>query len=866
MADGQLQDDPKLFSQCRICIICPNSNEVDDTAQNHGGEVTLHRLPASLPRVHEFTHVVSSTIDFPGHDAACDALVPVVKPQWVNASISKNKLVNPRHYNPDPRLFLNDVVVACVDIPEGDQDAIFGGVVAMGGLCSSKITRTTTHLVALTLDSDKCVSLLNRGLDIKIVLPHWFDDCLKLGKRIDERPYLLPDPEILRLRHDAPVRITENKSIIGASTPEPKVLSPESLREEVRSDLNVFEGKTVMLSEDLAIAARLHKSLVDLIVKSGGHVTSNVRDTDLYICRYREGEEYRSASRLGKDVGNLSWLFHLITHNSWISPLRRLLHYPLARHGIPGFKGFKISLSNYAGEARIYLENLIVAAGAECTKTLKQDNTHLITAHGTSEKCTAAKEWNIHIINHLWLEESYARWQLQTITDPRYTHFPHRTNLGEIVGQTKIDRFAIEEHFWGHQDAAVPEWKSPSAVMRPKNNNFPSNHNTHISEPTKGKPAHLPAPAEGTPKVPKPNKSLAKSKDSHLQTPQISRFIAEGKENATPSTTGSRKSKDVAAARLQEIAPDIALYEKERKRVGGVIYGGRRRSDPNERASSRKRSMDPEDETDIEDTNGAKKSKQAQVPIVMHLLLTGFQKWVGDLKLEESDRVGDIIPSDAVERLLRKLGIQVVQDANKCTHLAAPSVLRTHKFVNAIAYAPIILHTDFVNACLEQNQLLNPNDFLLRDPESEGKYNLSLDKARLNALENKNQLLDGRILYCVETITGGFEAFKSIVETNGGQCLLFRGRSGITLPNRRRSSDENRGNDGAPSFDEIYLISGTEKSHVRLWPKFRNMVLNAKKIPKIVQPDWLLNIAMAQEWRWNDSLELKEEDIQMADA
>lgn len=130
-------------------------------------------MPASLSSVHEFTHVVSSTIDFPGHDAACDALIPVVKPQWVNASISRNKLVNPRNYNPDPRLFLNDVVVSCVDIPEGDQDAIFGAVLAMGGLSSYKITRTTTHLVALSMDSDKCASILNRGLNIKIVLPHW---------------------------------------------------------------------------------------------------------------------------------------------------------------------------------------------------------------------------------------------------------------------------------------------------------------------------------------------------------------------------------------------------------------------------------------------------------------------------------------------------------------------------------------------------------------------------------------------------------------------------------------------------------------------------------------------------------------------
>ncbi|EEH17996.1 hypothetical protein PABG_00559 [Paracoccidioides brasiliensis Pb03] len=856
MEDGQAQGEQRLFSQCSICIVCSRTVDADNDAQlaaaiqNLGGKVTLHRLPASLPPAHEFTHIVSSTIDFPGHDAVCDALIPVVKPQWVHASISKNKLVNPRQYNPDPRLFLNDVVVACADIPEGDKDAIIGGVLAMGGLYSSKITRTTTHLVALTLNSDKCAGLLSRSLNIKIVLPHWFDDCLKLGKRIDERPYLLPDPEILRVRHNAPVRVTENKNIVGASASEPKSLSPERLYEEVRSDLNVFEGKTVMLSRDLQIASRLHECLEELIQKGGGSVTDDVQNTDLFICRYREGEEYIAASRLGKDVGNLSWLFHLITHNSWMSPLRRLLHYPLSRHGIPGFKGFKISLSNYAGEARIYLENLIAASGAECTKTLKQDNTHLITAHGTSEKCTAAREWNIHVVNHLWLEGSYAKWQLQTVTDPRFTHFPHRTNLGEIVGQTKIDRFAIEEHFFP-AETAVSYWKGPSTAMRSKTNNLPASNNTNTPNSSGRKPTR-PAPTKVTPKVSKSNKSLNKPRDSHLQTPQVPKFVAEGKENATPSTTGSRKSKDVATARLHEIAPDIALYEKEKKRVGGVVYGGRRKSDLNEKGSSRKRSMEPEDEVDIE---GAKKRKQTQVPIVMHLLLTGYRKWIGDLKKEEADR-----------RQLRNLGIHVVQDARKCTHLAAPCILRTHKFVNAIAYAPMILRTDFIDACLEQNQLLNTNDFLLHDPISEEKFCLSLEKARNNAIENKNHLLGGRIIYCVETITGGFDAFKSIIESNGGQCLMFRGRSGITLPNQRRSSDVIRRNDGAPDMDEIYLISGTEKSHVRLWPKFRNMVWNAKKVPKIVRPDWLLIIAMAQEWRTNTSLELKEEDAQMADA
>jgi hypothetical protein len=116
---------------------------------------------------------MSTTIDFPEFDAANDALIPVVKPQWMLASLSKKKLANPRQYSPDPRLFLNDVVVTCGDIPEGDKDAIIGGVLAKGGLYHPRVTQMCTHLVDLTIGSDKAQLVKARNFPVKIVLPHW---------------------------------------------------------------------------------------------------------------------------------------------------------------------------------------------------------------------------------------------------------------------------------------------------------------------------------------------------------------------------------------------------------------------------------------------------------------------------------------------------------------------------------------------------------------------------------------------------------------------------------------------------------------------------------------------------------------------
>ena len=471
-----------------------------------------------------------------------------------------------------------------------------------------------------------------------------FDDCLRLGKRIDERPYLLPDPEMLQQVNTVPPRAVESKSVAGAVHPDPSRTVSAAPAPPSRKDLNVFTKKAVMLANDLGIGSRLRETLESLITDGGGRLVTNVRNADMYVCKYREGDNYRAASRAGKEVGNLAWLYYLITNNIWTAPTRRMLHYPVTRKGLPGFQGFRISLSNYSGDARVYLENLIVAAGAECTKTLKQDNTHLITAHIMSEKCSAAKEWSIHLVNHLWLEESYSTWKMQSVTNTRYTHFPHRTNLGEVVGQTKLDRNALEQNFFPDDDTDTEYVEEPAPSIpqdgRPSSAGQVPPSSMIDSPKASGGPGRplRGGPATGTTasgiidvgKVGEPTK---------VRTPAASRFIAMGKENETPSTTGSRKSKDVAATKLGNMAEDIALYEKEKKRVGGVIYGGRRKNDVDRVVSGRKRPLDEDDDSDAIETHELKRVRKNAPQLAMHLLISGYKKWVNHPKVEDNDKV-----------------------------------------------------------------------------------------------------------------------------------------------------------------------------------------------------------------------------------
>ncbi len=454
--------------------------------------------------------------------------------------------------------------------------------------------------------------------------------------------------------------------MLGASSPRPDRLpTPSSSPSANRRQLTVFEGKKVMLSRDLELGNHLLATIEDLILNGGGMVTGSVYKADIFICHYRESLDYRIASRAGKDVGNLAWLYHLITHNEWTSPLRRLLHYPIARQGLPGFSTFRISLSNYNGEARVYLENLAKASGGEFTKTMKEDNTHLITAHMVSEKCDAAKEWNINMINHLWLEESYAKWQIQTVSDPRYNHFPMRTNLGEVVGQTPIDKQAVEKVFFPEGSDYDPSVDGDE-VLRPIS---VKSHNTTSSKGTNAMNAH-PSRSAGSQDVPfralqsdGPTPKASKENRRHtegnaVRTPAPSRFVGQDKENETPSTTGSRSAKDKAVAKLHNLAPDIALFQKEIKRVGGVTHGGRKSSEDMVPEVNRKRSVSKDEDSDTgadEETRATKRAKKSKglAPPSMRLALSGYKGWVGANKKEGEERVSAMGSSIVMSMLTR---------------------------------------------------------------------------------------------------------------------------------------------------------------------------------------------------------------------
>ena len=467
-----------------------------------------------------------------------------------------------------------------------------------------------------------------------------FSDCLRFGRRISERPYRLADSKLLipnsheQLDKASHVNLKSDLAHLSNSSAMSVVLPGED-----HEQLQVFLGKTLLLSNDLGIAPHLRQMLEERVKASKGLVALTIDDADIVVCRYREDDDFHSAITSGKTVGSLAWLYHVITRDEWTSPSQQLLHYPAARNGIPGFGQYRISISNYSGEARIYLENLARAAGCEFTKTMKTDNTHLITAHPESEKCDAAREWNIHIVNHLWLEESYSKCEIQSVANSRYSFLPPRTNLGD-VGLTPIDEFALKNIM------------CPSESKKRTLDESNGDHQMHESEtPSNGKfkilKQSFPASSKETLLSNKPGSQQLGQQSSDISKPQRSAprvtpawspLSGEGKENKTPLTTGSRGAKEQAVTRIHRLAPDIALYEKEKKRVGGgFIFGGRpKEGELVQQATKPKLSSPVERQDGSEDRPEhplPKRPKTYKTPTLMRLLVTGYDKWTSDEKL-----------------------------------------------------------------------------------------------------------------------------------------------------------------------------------------------------------------------------------------
>lgn len=141
--------------------------------------------------------------------------------------------------------------------------------------------------------------------------------------------------------------------------------------------------------------------------------------------------------------------------------------------------------------------------------------------------------------------------------------------------------------------------------------------------------------------------------------------------------------------------------------------------------------------------------------------------------------------------------------------------------------------------------MVDVDDFILQDKDMEARYNFNLEKSVARAKSNRGKLLLGVPVYCTEKIRNGPDSYKAIAEANSAIFKIYRARSGTTI--RPTTAEE----DGNAPPEPVYLLSSNSPEEKVLWERFHDMARKGNMEPRVVAPDWLLDVAMAQQVRFN---------------
>ncbi|KAL5495911.1 ESC4 [Sanghuangporus weigelae] len=408
---------------------------------------------ATLVDFSDATHVISNTLQFDGRELVSTD-VQIITDEWVDRSIVQGKLQETRYFSADPIMIFSGVVACVADLEPCDTEVIAAGINALGGLFREGYTRDCTHVLAARPDSDKYLTAMHyaTATRVKVVLPHWFDDCFKLLLRLPEDSYVWPDPPLLRTNYAlSKARLDPStKALVKASVLEEE--SADKITAQVRSDRNIWHGKSILLSSTLNLADGRREAVEASVKRSGGVIVqlsgdevADVDSADVYVTLHRVGMAFMKAVRANKTVGTLSWLFSVQKSSIVISPLDQLLHFPSPLPPLHGFENHKITATNYEGDARRYLKKLIELMGGSFTPQMTAQNTVVVAAYIKGEKSTKAREWNIPIVNHTWLEDCFASWTLITPAQEKYVSFPPGVNFGDLVCRRNVAPLTDEE-------------------------------------------------------------------------------------------------------------------------------------------------------------------------------------------------------------------------------------------------------------------------------------------------------------------------------------------------------------------------------------------------------------------------------------
>ncbi|EGN97163.1 hypothetical protein SERLA73DRAFT_161344 [Serpula lacrymans var. lacrymans S7.3] len=184
--------------------------------------------------------------------------------------------------------------------------------------------------------------------------------------------------------------------------------------------------------------------------------------------------------------------------------------------------------------------------------------------------------------------------------------------------------------------------------------------------------------------------------------------------------------------------------------------------------------------------------------------------------------------SDDVIKRLGKLGVKTTTRPNECTHLLTKNIVRTEKFLCAMAVSPYVLNEKWATASAAANQLLPEDKYILSDPEAEKKWGFNLTDALRRSKDHGCGLFAQMTFYMTAKVPIDHKLLKNIVAAAGGQISTQAPTSRILKAKEGR-----------------YVISCPEDASI-----WRPLVRDGHPI---YSPELILKSVLTQEIDWKDT-------------
>jgi mediator of DNA damage checkpoint protein 1 len=189
-------------------------------------------------------------------------------------------------------------------LPTADLEVLSAGITALGGLFRMGLTRDVTHLFALTSSSAKYETAMHfrEHTNIKVLLPHWFDDAVRLGYGdLDTAVYEWPNPRVLE--PDMGISLLEKDRARDKDRDPDKDREKKALfkglhwsppgKDKGGVERDVWEGRKILLGDSLQLIEGRRQAVEAGIQRAGGVVvTGDIEHADILITRYRAGKVY----------------------------------------------------------------------------------------------------------------------------------------------------------------------------------------------------------------------------------------------------------------------------------------------------------------------------------------------------------------------------------------------------------------------------------------------------------------------------------------------------------------------------------------------------------------------------------------------